>query len=91
MEDENQKTLQDFRNKIDKFDDELFNILKKRELLVMEIFKWKKQNGIQLIDEEREKIIIEKMIEKDFFSRDFLPNVFHLIFSESHKIAGSLD
>lgn len=56
--------IEDLRNKIDNIDDELVSLLKERLFVASEIAKYKKENGINILDKTRERELINKVTEK---------------------------
>ena len=56
--------IEDLRNKIDNIDDELVSLLKERLSVASEIAKYKKENGLNVLDKTRERELINKVTEK---------------------------
>ena len=52
------------REKIDKLDSQLVELLEKRLEIVQEVAQFKKQTGKRIFDEEREKEVIKKNLER---------------------------
>ena len=59
----NKSKLSKVRNKLDKLDNTLLNIIKKRTLLVNEVLKLKKYNN-EIIDKKRISFILKKIKNK---------------------------
>ena len=59
----NKSKLSKVRNKLDKLDNTLLNIIKKRTLLVNEVLKLKKYKN-EIIDKKRISIILKKIKNK---------------------------
>ena len=52
------------REKIDKLDSQLVELLEERLHIVQEVAQFKKQTGKKIFDEEREKEVIRKNLER---------------------------
>ena len=81
--------LSEWREKIDKLDNQLCKILEDRFELVKEVGNYKKDNGASIEDKEREMLVINSKIGKTKLSDDFTREVFELIMKESKRIQGS--
>lgn len=77
--------LEDYRKEIDRLNAELADVISRRMNVVEEIGEYKKQNGIEVRDEEREERVkqqFEKLFERENLPRekgreiaDFLVNM----------------
>ena len=79
-------TLEDLRLQIDKFDDKLLEVLEKRMKVADKIGKYKKENGITILQSSRWDQLLTKRIddgEKKGLSEDFVVKVFRAIHQES--------
>lgn len=79
-------TLEDLREKIDKFDNELLGILEERMKVAEQIGQFKKQNNITILQPDRWQEILNKTLEKGKnrdLSNDFLTQIFKAIHQES--------
>lgn len=56
--------MKDYRNRIDLIDDSIQKLFIERMELVKEIAKYKKANGLNVLDSKREEEIIEKNLSK---------------------------
>ncbi len=56
--------LLEIRNRIDKIDSQLVELLEERLSIVQEVAMFKKQTGKKIFDEVREKEVIDKNIKK---------------------------
>ena len=56
--------IEDLRNKIDNIDDELVSLFKERLSVASQIAKYKKENGLSVLDKTRERELINKVTEK---------------------------
>lgn len=76
-------SLEKLRKKIDDIDAQIIDLFQKRMALSKEIATYKKLNNIEIFDEDREKIVIEKNTKfladdiKDF-AKIFLKNLMDL-------------
>ena len=60
----NRKVIKELRNRIDKVDDQIFDLIIKRFDYVKKIGKVKKEMNMPVDDKAREEIIIERLSEK---------------------------
>ena len=56
--------LGEIRKKIDRLDSHLVELLEERLHIVQEVAQFKKQTGKKIFDEEREKEVIQKNLER---------------------------
>lgn len=78
--------LNNLRDKIDFFDNELMETLKKRVDVVKEIAGYKKNNSITILQPDRWRVIINKSLEnaaKYDLSNEFVSQLFKIIHQES--------
>ena len=71
--------LRESRKELDNIDYDLIKVLKKRLIVVKNIKKYKKENGINIHDREREKDLLQdrKSYAKNInISEDFIENIF---------------
>lgn len=79
--------LEDYRDKIDKIDETLLKLLAKRLMLASKVGVYKKKNKLPLVDEKREKEIIEKLNQN---ARSYnlriksVRKIWQIIFKESY-------
>jgi len=81
--------IENLRKKIDKINNELINLLAERQKLCKEIGKIKKQDGLKIIDKEREQEMLSELKEKAKklnLDEDYIENLFKLIIENSRKI-----
>lgn len=79
--------LEEYRKQIDKIDDEIINLIEKRLDIVLKVGKYKKDNGIEVLDIKREKIILEK-IKAKVKKEEYVENIIKIyvkIMEESKK------
>jgi chorismate mutase len=79
-------TLEDLRQQIDKFDDELLTIIEERMKVAEKIGEYKKINNITILQPDRWQEILNKVLEKGKnrdLSDDFLIGLFKAIHQES--------
>ena len=79
-------TIINLRKEIDTIDGKMIKLLEKRFEKIREIGKIKRENGFEIEDRQREKEIVEKRISSSKLSREFIINLFDLIFKESKII-----
>ncbi|MBL8912176.1 MAG: chorismate mutase [Archangium sp.] len=56
--------LEALRSKLDSIDDELLDLLSERAHVVAEIWAWKRKNGVERIDPERERALRERLLSR---------------------------
>lgn len=83
------KNLSELRSDIDKIDQKIILLIKKRLKIAKEIGKYKKENKLPVKDSTREREILEKKIS-DANSLNLSPSLIRKVFlpllSESRKI-----
>ena len=81
-------SLENWRNEIDSIDAEILDLLQKRITIVREIGKVKARAGIPMIDEERERIIINRVLNrrKEPLSVEAVNCVFNCVIQESRRV-----
>ncbi len=57
-------SLEDSRKKIDEIDDKLMKLFEERMQTVVDVALYKKQNGLEIFQADREKQVIEKNVNK---------------------------
>ena len=86
---DNNKSLEELRNKIDKIDKELLTLIEKRSNLATKIIKAK--GGVDIFKPKREENLIKKLISFAKSSNPkFIENVWRLLISENLYLQGGL-
>ena len=86
---ENKELLENFREQIDTLDAELLYLLSRRFTIVNEIWKFKKTNGIQPLQNDRwNKVLLEKIEiwEELWLKKEFIEDIWNRIHKEALKI-----
>ncbi|MDP4090381.1 MAG: chorismate mutase [Bacillota bacterium] len=80
--------LESLRMQIDEIDRDIVKLLEDRFKVCLSIGRFKKENGMEVLNESREKQVVEKNIAlvKDDFYREFIEEVLKTIMAESRKI-----
>ena len=78
------------RNKINKIDSKLVNLLKKRFEIAKKVGKYKLKKGLAVEDKKREQEIINAKCKKTSLSKSFTKKLLSLIFVESKRIQRDL-
>lgn len=80
--------IEDWRRKIDDIDLEILRLLNKRAQFTIEIGFIKKQKQISIHSPDREKLIINRMVNENSgpLSKDGVRRVFERIIDESRKL-----
>ncbi len=74
-------SLEESRNKIDEIDDKLIRLFEERMETVADVAEYKKDNGIEIFQVERENQVIEKNVAKiknkdlDIYAREFFKDL----------------
>ena len=76
------------RQAIDEIDEKIMDLINQRLLLAKQIGDFKKQGGIQITDSDREKEIMNRLLEKNKgpMSDNGLHNIFGAIIAEGRNI-----
>ena len=74
------------RKEIDKIDNKIILLLKKRLESARKIGAYKKKNGLKIVDKKREKEILLDRIKKSKLSKDFTKKLFSVIIKESREV-----
>ena len=80
--------LEDYRKQIDQIDKELTTLFEKRMDIVLKVADYKKQNNIQILNQDRETQVLEKVINQ-LDNKDYLTetqNFFSDLFDTSRKL-----
>jgi prephenate dehydrogenase len=73
------------RKTIDKLDTQILDLLFQRFQYVEIIGKIKKQNGLPVVDKERERKIIEQRVKTGKLDKEFIEKFYSLVFAEAYK------
>lgn len=76
------------RRNIDEIDKNIVMLIAKRLLIVRKIGKLKKENGMKIMDKEREKEVImnlERQAEKLKLNKKFVNSIFNAIIKDARK------
>lgn len=84
--------LESYRNQIDNIDKEIVRLLEQRFKICLCIGKYKKEIGLDILNESREKEVIDKNISlvQDDFYKDYIQETLLSIMSESRKIQSKI-
>lgn len=83
--------LEECREKIDRIDDQLADLFKERMYLATDVARYKKENGLNVRNRERERDILDRMTEKNgdeiaLYTKVFFNTLFDLSRSAQEKI-----
>lgn len=84
--------MDELRSRIEKIDSEMIDLFEQRMQISAKVAAYKKENGIPVLDKEREKILIEKNTAKlknrefDVYYRDFFEGMLNVSKSYQHKL-----
>ncbi|MCD4694430.1 prephenate dehydrogenase/arogenate dehydrogenase family protein, partial [bacterium] len=73
------------RKMISEIDEQVFSLIEKRMKYVRELSTTKKERGLKVVDQKREKDLIGGKIKKFNLSDSFIREIYKLIFKESYK------
>lgn len=85
------KKISDLRLKINEVDEELLDLIIERLRIVQEIGQVKKENGVGIIDENREKEILDRLIAKadeKGINPDVVRKIWRVLMEISYEIEG---
>lgn len=84
--------LEDWRNEIDRIDSDVLSLLQRRIEIVEEIGKVKAGAGLPLIDKEREKFIMKRVLDRrrEPLSVEAVTCVFNCIIQESRRVQSEI-
>lgn len=83
--------IKDLRLKIDEIDEKLLELIVKRLKTVKEIGKVKRENGIVVIDKDREKEIMDKLTKKaknSGINPEVIKKVWKVLMKISYELEG---
>lgn len=86
--------LDDWREQIDTIDNNIISLLAKRMDIVVQIGKYKKENNIPLMDNNRWQSLVEKLLnkaEKLNLSKDLVKDIYAQILKHSMHIEEKLN
>ncbi len=81
--------MKDFRKQIDQIDEKIVNLLGKRMILVKEIAKFKRAEGLPVKDSGREdelRIRLKILAKKHGLDPEFVNHLYNHVFVESRRI-----
>ena len=87
------KNIARLRKKVDEIDDEIINLLGKRQSMVKSIGKIKKSNGVEILSAARERQILERILlngEKKKVDLELIDRIYRVIFKNSRKVKRSV-
>jgi len=81
-------SIERIRKKIDKVDNRILRLIVKRYFLVKNIGKTKRIANEVVIDKDREKQILDRLIKAsgETISNDYLESIYNAIFKASYRI-----
>ena len=71
--------IEGLRDAIDEIDEQILDLINQRLLLAAQIGRLKKQNGIQIVDSDREKAVIDRLRDRN--AGPLQENALHQIFA----------
>mgnify|MGYP006291985273 FL=1 len=85
--------IEDLRAEIDRIDEELVELLNRRATQAVEIGQYKRVKGIDVTDEDREEIVLERVIERNDgpFSDGQIYRIYRQIISETKELQKEVD
>jgi chorismate mutase len=80
--------IEDLRQKIDLIEDDLISLLNERAKYVLGIGKKKHEKGLPIVDQKREEIILNRVVQKNQgpMSNEFMIDIFKRIIEESVRM-----
>lgn len=89
-----EKMIEEYRKKIDEIDEQLIRLLEERLDISVKIGEYKIENNLDVFDEKREKIVVEKNISRveneDYrdLAEDFIKNLMDVSKKLQRRIHG---
>ena len=80
------KDFNAWREQIQSIDSQVIGLLEQRFDLVAKIGHYKKQNGLPVRDEEREKILIQSVIKNTKLDQNFIRDFYQNLFTYAYLI-----
>ncbi len=78
--------VEEYRKQIDEIDKDIENLLDKRLKLCKEIGDYKKENNLEVLDQNRENAILEKIDKSNLEHKDEIKEIYKEIFNEGKKV-----
>ncbi|MFC2010180.1 prephenate dehydratase [Chloroflexota bacterium] len=85
-------SLEDLRAKIDKFDDRIVKLIAERVRIAEEIGRLKKEQGLQIEDIAREKLVLKsvrELADEEKINQEDMERIFRQIISASKNVEGT--
>ena len=85
--------IDELRGRVDEIDERLVGLLSERAKVVCEIKRYKDENGLDVLDENREKRIfdgVRDLAREHGLDEDFVEKIFGDIIAESKRVQGSI-
>ena len=78
--------LEKYRNKIDHIDKKIEALLDKRLKLCKEIGDYKKENNLEVLDQNREDAIMKKIDDSNLEHKEAIKEIYKEIINEGKKV-----
>ncbi len=78
--------LEEYRKQIDEIDENIENLLDKRLKLCKEIGDYKKENNLEVLDQNREDAILSKIDNSNLEHKEAIKEIYKEIFDEGKKV-----
>lgn len=78
--------LEKLRLELDKIDFRMVSLLEKRKKKVIQIGKVKKLIGMAIIQKEREKETVQKLINQSDIEPEVIENIYRVLFNYSYQL-----
>jgi len=86
--------MKNSRKQIDEIDDQIIQLLAKRQKIILEIAKYKKENNIDILDRGREEQILAKIAQlakKEGLDPESINPIFEIMFEWSRNIQDEIN
>ena len=83
---DSEKKLKDCREKIDRIDSNIIELIMRRFVLVRKVGSLKKQAGLPVRNKKRELEIIGSLAKKSGLKKTFLGRLYRTIFEEAYRL-----
>lgn len=78
--------LKQLRDRIDKIDRNIFELLEERFEIVKKVGEYKKENNLPVRNKQREQEIVTERIKTSKLDANFVRDFFKIVFNKSYKI-----
>lgn len=81
--------MDELREEIDWVDNEILSLLAKRKDIIIRVGEYKRENGLEIYNPDREKVLLDKLSKKATelgMSEDYVRKIYSVILERSKEI-----